>query len=311
MRIVFMGTPAAAVPSLKALIDGGHEIVAVWTQPDKPAGRGHRITQSPIKELAVSHGLTVHQPAKVRNSESIALFNSHNADLAVVVAYGRILPNEFLNAPARGCVNVHFSLLPRYRGAAPVNWAIINAETNTGVTTMLIEEELDAGPILLQKETSIGSSETAPELMVRLAQMGAELLRETVEQLDRITPRPQNDQEATFAPMLKKENGLIDWTSSAQKLECSVRGLQPWPNAYTHQNGERVIVWRSHVVDVQPTDGVPGEILAAQGDNLIVKCGEQTALGLVEVQGEGQRRMSVRDFLNGTHLKAGERFESP
>lgn len=311
MRIVFMGTPAAAVPSLQALIDGGHEIVAVWTQPDKPAGRGHRITQSPVKELAVSHGLTVHQPAKIRTSESIALFNSHNADLAVVVAYGRILPAEFLNAPARGCVNVHFSLLPRYRGAAPVNWAIINGETTTGVTTMFIEEELDAGPILLQKETSIGASETAPELMKRLSVMGAELLDDTVQQLNGITPRPQNHQDATFAPMLKKENGLIDWTSNAANVECHVRGLQPWPNAFTHRNHERLIVWRSHVVDVPPADGLPGEILAARGDNLVVKCGDQTALRLVELQGEGQRRMSVRDFLNGTHLKAGERFESP
>src|SRR5262245_60568932 len=169
MRIVFMGTPESAVPSLRRLVDDGHQIVAVWTQPDKPAGRGKKLHQSPVKEFAVEHNLTIHQLERIRNDEAKQLFVSHNADVAVVVAYGKILPREFLDAPAHGCVNVHFSLLPKYRGAAPVNWAIVNGEEQTGVTTMQIVEELDAGPILLQKATKIGERETAPELMSRLA----------------------------------------------------------------------------------------------------------------------------------------------
>lgn len=305
-----MGTPSAAVPSLQALISAGHEIVAVWTQPDKPSGRGHKVTPTPVKELAISQDLSVHQPAKIKTPESNSLFTSHNAELVVVVAYGRILPKEFLKAPTKGCINVHFSLLPKYRGAAPVNWAIINGENKTGVTTMFIEEELDAGPILLQKETSIGANDTAPDLMTRLSQMGAELLTETVDQLDTIAPRSQQHSEASFAPMLRKENGLIDWTSSAHMIECRVRGLQPWPKAYAHYNGERIIVWRAEVNKENQRSGTPGEVLAAHGDDLIVKCGAETTVRLTEVQLEGKRRMSARDFLNGTHLKVGERFES-
>ena len=205
MRIVFMGTPEAAVPALRRLLEDGHEIVAVWTQPDKPAGRGNKLSAPPVKVLAQLLGLKIYQPEKIRTEEAKSLFASHNADLAVVVAYGRILPAEFLRAPKRGCINVHFSLLPLYRGAAPVNWAMINGEEKTGVTTMFIEEELDSGPILLQRETQIGETETAPELMGRLAEMGAELLGETLAQLDEITPRPQHDRDATFAPMLAKK----------------------------------------------------------------------------------------------------------
>ena len=308
MRIVFMGTPQAAVPTLKRLVADGHEIVAVWTQPDKPSGRGNRVASSPVKEVALAHGLTVHQPAKIKTAESRALFESHNADLAVVVAYGRILPAQFLRAPKRGCINVHFSLLPLYRGAAPVNWAMINGEEKTGVTTMFIEEELDSGPILLQRETQIDEMETAPELMGRLAEMGAELLGETLAQLDEITPRPQHDRDATLAPMLRKENGLIDWSNSAFRVERIIRGLQPWPNAYTHHHQHRLIIWRAQVAHGDLPNAVPGEVLASQGDNLIVKCGEETMLRLIEVQPEAKRRMSVRDFLNGTHLKVGDTF---
>lgn len=301
-----MGTPEAAVPTLKRLVADGHEIVAVWTQPDKPSGRGNRVAPSPVKELALAHGLTVHQPARIRTAESQALFASHNADLVVVVGYGRILPAEFLSAPKRGCINVHFSLLPLYRGAAPVNWAIINGEEKTGVTTMFIEEELDSGPILLQRETQIGEMETAPELMGRLAEMGAELLGETLAQLDEITPRPQHDRDATFAPMLRKENGLIDWSKNAFAVEHAIRGLQPWPNAYTHHQTHRLIVWRAKADRAESSNAVPGEVVASQGDDLIVKCGGETMLRLIEVQPEAKRRMSVRDFMNGTHLKVGD-----
>lgn len=306
MRIVFMGTPEAAVPTLKRLVADGHEIVAVWTQPDKPSGRGNRIAPSPVKKLALAHGLTVHQPARIRTAESQALFASHNADLAVVVAYGRLLPAGLLRAPKRGCINVHFSLLPLYRGAAPVNWAIINGEEKTGVTTMFIEEELDSGPILLQRETQIGEMETAPELIGRLAEIGAELLGETLAQLDEITPRPQHDRDATFAPLLRKENGLINWSQNAFAVERTIRGLQPWPNAYTHHQTHRLVVWRAKAARAELSNAVPGEVVASQGDDLIVKCGGETMLRLIEVQLEAKRRMSVRDFMNGTHVKVGD-----
>src|SRR6266542_5457201 len=212
MRIVFMGTPEAAVPALRRLLEAGHEVVAVWTQPDKPSGRGNKVSASPVKVVAQLLGLKVYQPAKIRTDDAKNIFASHEADLAVVVAYGRILPVEFLRAPRRGCINIHFSLLPLYRGAAPVNWAIINGETKTGVTTMFIEEKLDSGPILLQGETSIGERETTPELMQRLAIMGADLLSQTVAQLSAITPRPQHNRDATFAPLLQKIDGAIDWS---------------------------------------------------------------------------------------------------
>lgn len=306
MRIVFMGTPEAAVPTLKRLVADGHEIVAVWTQPDKPSGRGNRVAPSPVKKLALAQGLPVHQPARIRTAESQALFASLSADLAVVVAYGRILPVEFLGAPKRGCLNVHFSLLPLYRGAAPVNWAIVNGEEKTGVTTMFIEEKLDSGPILLQRETRIGEMETAPELMGRLAEMGAELLGETLAQLNEITPRPQHDRDATFAPMLRKENGLIDWSKNAFAVGRTIRGLQPWPNAYTHHQTHRLIVWRAKAARAELSNAVPGEVVTSQGDDLIVKCGGETMLRLIEVQPEAKRRMIVRDFMNGTHLKVGD-----
>lgn len=309
MRIVFMGTPEAAVPSLRRLLDDGHELVAVWTQPDKPAGRGKKVSVRPVKLAAQLLGLPVYQPAKIKTEEAKNLFASHGADLAVVVAYGRILPSEFLQAPRRGCVNVHFSLLPAYRGAAPVNWAIANGEQKTGVTTMFIEEELDAGPILLQRETPIGEAETTPKLMLRLAEMGADLLGETLRQLDTITPLAQHRQDATFAPMLTREDGIIDWSKEAAVIERAIRGFQPWPNAFTHDKSGRLIVWRAAAMTVEETTTVAGEVIAAHGDELVVACANQTALRLLEVQPEAKRRMTVRDYLNGTHLKVGERFE--
>src|SRR5688572_3905069 len=198
MRVVFMGTPESAVRSLHRLIEDGHEVASVWTQPDKPAGRGDKIHHPPVKKFAVEHGLKLEQPTKLRTDEAKALFASYEADIAVVVAYGRILPPAFLTAPRRGCVNVHFSLLPKYRGAAPANWAIVNGEKQTGVTTMFIEPTLDTGPILLQRSTAIGETETAPELMQRLSEIGAELLSETLSGLNEIRPQPQDDAGATF-----------------------------------------------------------------------------------------------------------------
>ena len=309
MRIVFMGTPEAAVPSLRRVVESGHEVVVVWTQPDKPAGRGNKLTAPPVKVAAHLLGLPVHQPSKIKTPEAKELFKSYQPDLAIVVAYGKILPSEFLQAPKRGCVNVHFSLLPRYRGAAPVNWAIVNGDQETGVTTMLIEEELDSGPILLQQQTPIEPRETAPHLMLRLADMGAELLGETLKQFDEIRPKPQQDNHASFAPVLKRSDGLIDWTKSATEIERMVRGFQPWPNAHTNDRGTRLIIWRAEAAPSQNEKAASAEVLVAAGDNLIVKCGEQSELRLLEVQPEAKRRMSVRDYLNGAHLSPGARFQ--
>ena len=339
MRLVFMGTPESAVPALGRCVSDGHEVVAVWTQPDRPAGRGNRLVAPPVKRFAQGHGLTVHQPEKIRTAEARALFESHAADVAVVVAYGRILPPSFLRAPRRGCLNVHFSLLPKYRGAAPVNWAVVRGERETGVTTMLIDEGLDTGAILLQRATEIGDEETAPELLARLAEAGAELLGETLARLGEIEPRPQRDEDATHAPILKREDGLVDWRLTAGEIGRRVRGFQPWPNAHTTFRGQRLVLWRALPLDsgsasdasnatdaggargggdssdagaevqgVEAGDHAPGGIVSARGDDLAVACGGGTVLRLVEVQPEGKRRMSARDFVNGARARAGERL---
>jgi methionyl-tRNA formyltransferase len=307
-RIVFMGTPQAAVPTLRQCVADGHEVVAVWTQPDRPSGRGNKVSFSPVKEFALSQGLSVFQPARIKNDEAKQLFASHDADVAVVVAYGRILPDEFLQAPRRGCINVHFSLLPLYRGAAPANWAVVNGETETGVTTMFIEPALDTGPILLQRKTGIGEKETTPELMQRLAEIGAGLLGETLAQLDELTPRPQHDRDATFAPILKKEDGLIDWSQSAFAIERRVRGFQPWPNAYTTFNSKGLTIWTADLTDNPNSNAAPGKVIVADRNDLVVSCGDGTALRLIEVQPEARKRIPARDFINGMHLKVGDRF---
>jgi methionyl-tRNA formyltransferase len=309
MRVVFMGTPDAAVPTLQRCLEDGHEVVAVWTQPDRPAGRGHKLTPSPVKEFTLAHGLMVHQPAKIKTDEARELFASHDADVAVVVAYGRILPPWFLEAPREGCVNVHFSLLPKYRGAAPVNWSIVCGEALTGVTTMRMNEGLDTGPILLQRAVSIDEKETATELMTRLSLLGAELLSETLKRLHEIEPLAQLDEDATFAPVLRREDGLIDWLQSAFEIERRVRGFQPWPNAHTTYDARRLVVWRASAArDDVDREAVSGEIIMAQGDALVVRCGEGTVLNLEEVQPEGKRRMMTRDFLNGARVREGFRL---
>lgn len=306
MRLVFMGTPEAAVPSLRRLLKDGHEVVSVWTQPDKPAGRGKKLHQSPVKQFALGHDLTIHQPTKIKTPEASELFASHRADAAIVVAYGRILPPEFLDAHTYGCINVHFSLLPKYRGAAPVNWAIVNGEEETGVTTMRIVSELDAGPVLLQSSTQIGVGETAPELMSRLAENGAELLSETLEKIEHIELKPQAQDNATYAPVLTREDGLIDWTMNAIAVERRVRGFQPWPNAHTTFHSRRIIIRKACAEALQQTSDQPGQIIEAHGDRLVVACGAGTALRISDLQPEDSRRMSARDFLNGTHIKIGQ-----
>lgn len=311
MRIVFMGTPESAVPSLRRLADDGHEVIAVWTQPDKPAGRGKKLQASAVKRFALERNLPIHQPAKIKTPEAKEMFASHQADVAVVVAYGRILPQEFLDAPRHGCVNVHFSLLPKYRGAAPVNWALVNGEAETGVTTMRIVQELDAGPILLQRATRIDADETAPQLLSRLGDLGAELISETLSNLEGITPRPQSDSEATLAPILKREDGAIDWSMDSFAIERRVRGFQPWPNAFTEFRSRRLIIWEARSEWIEQLRFRPGQVIEVTRDRLIVACGEGTALRLTEIQLENSRRMSARDFLNGNPIKAGEVLESP
>jgi methionyl-tRNA formyltransferase len=306
MRIVFMGTPESAVPSLRRLLDEGHEVVAVWTQPDKPAGRGNKLHQSPVKEFALQQRLSVHQPARIKTPEAQQLFASHAAEFAVVVAYGRILPASFLSTPRHGCVNVHFSLLPKFRGAAPVNWAIVNGETETGVTTMKIVEELDAGPILLQRATEIREQEAAPALMTRLADLGAELLSETLKRIESIEPQPQRNEDATFAPMLKRADGLIDWTLDAYAIARRVLGFQPWPNAFTSYRAQRLIIREAAPEWIEQIRFRPGQIIEARGDRMLIACGDATALRVLELQIEGGRRVKARDFLNGTHIEVGQ-----
>jgi methionyl-tRNA formyltransferase len=308
MRLIFMGTPEAAVPTLRRCLEDGHEVLAVWTQPDRPAGRGNRLHAPPVKEFALSRGLTIHQPAKIKTEEARGLFSSYDADAAVVVAYGRILPPAYLRAPLRGCINVHFSLLPFYRGAAPVNWAIARGETRTGVTTMQMDEGLDTGSILLQREEGIAGTETAPELMSGLSQIGAELLGETLARLDEIEPRAQDEEKATFAPMLRRDDGLIEWALDAVQIERRVRGFQPWPNAFTSYQSKRLVIWRAEALRDYEGGAREGAIVEARGSELIIACGDKTALRLLEVQPEGKRRMATRDFLNGAHVRTGERL---
>jgi methionyl-tRNA formyltransferase len=309
MKIVFMGTPQAAVPTLERILQDEHEVVGVYSQPDKPSGRGNKISFSPVKEFALSQNLKILQPTKIKTAEALETFKSHGADVAVVVAYGRILPETFLQAFPKGAINVHFSLLPKYRGAAPVNWAIAGGEEKTGVTTMQMDAGLDTGGILLQRETAISADETAIELMHKLSFVGADLLSETLAMFDELTVQPQDDARATFAPIMKKEDGAIDWNLSAREIQNRVRGFQPFPTSYTKYQGKKFTVWTAREIPDSRFE-IPdsGRILEAKGDDLIVSCGGRTALKLIEIQIEGKRRMTVRDFLNGAKINIGERF---
>ena len=303
-----MGTPRAAAVSLARLIGEGHEIVGVYTQPDRPSGRGNKITFSPVKELAIEHGLPLFQPKAVRTPEALEQFRTLDADAAVVVAYGRILPEGFLTAFPHGAINVHFSLLPKYRGAAPVNWAIVNGETETGVTTMKMDAGLDTGDILLVKPTPIGEGENAEELMERLEAIGADAITETLASLNELRPTPQNDGEATYAPIMKREDGAIDWTMPAKKIANRVRGFRPFPGTFTTFRGTKIGIVSASAAAGENTEALPGDIVEAVKATLLVACGEHTILKIDEVKPEGKRAMSAADFINGTHPKPGERF---
>jgi methionyl-tRNA formyltransferase len=309
MKIVFMGTPQPAVKSLEKLLRDGHEIAAVYTQPDRAIGRhGSKLQPSPVKEFAVENNLPVFQPTKIKTPEALETFQSHHADVAVVVAYGRILPETFLNVFPRGAINVHFSLLPKYRGAAPVNWAVARGETKTGVTTMKMDAGLDTGDILLQRETAIVPDETTPELMARLANIGAKLLSETLSKLNDIIPVRQNDAEMSLAPIMKKEDGIIDWDKTAYEINNRVNGFQPFPTAYTFYDGKRLIVWKAQPRKTEEEYFTAGNVLEAKGGELLVACGGFTVLKIGEAQIEGKRRMETRDLLNGVKIQVGDKL---
>ena len=306
MRVVFMGTPAFAVPTLAKLVEAGHEVLLVVTQPDRPVGRGHKLTPPPVKQKAVELGLAVYQPEKIKTDEAHERLRALAPDVIVVVGYGQIIPQRIIDLPQYGCVNVHSSLLPKYRGAAPVNWAIVRGETVTGVCTMMIVKKLDAGDVLLYRETPIGENETASEVMERLAPMGAELLVETLAGLQSgtITPRPQDDEASTYAPMMKREDGEIDWSLPAQEIHNRARGFDPWPGAFTSFRGKRLHLRGTRVID---GTAPAGEIVEA-GEALVVGCGAGGSLAAAEVQVEGKARMRAADFANGYRPTPGERL---
>lgn len=305
MRIVFMGTPDFAVPSLKALVEAGHEICGVFTQPDKPKNRGMKLQAPPVKEYALSAGLTVFQPAKMRDGEALGILRELKPDLIAVAAYGKLLPVDILELPRLGCVNVHSSLLPKYRGAAPINWAIMNGEDETGVTIMYMAEGMDTGDILAQARTPIDINENAAQLFDRLAEMGAKLLVNTVAELEegRIKPIPQDGAIATHAPMLSKEQSPLDWTRTARQLHDQVRGLYPWPAATAVLDGVRCKVLRTALAG-ETTSSAPGAVLQADKKGLRVACGGGV-LEILELQPDGKKAMPAPAFLLGHPVAPG------
>lgn len=305
MRIVFMGTPDFAVPSLQALIDAGHDVCAVYTQPDKPQGRKQILTAPPVKTLALEHDIPVFQPNTLKNEDEQARLRELAPEVIIVVAYGKLLPKAVLDIPPHGCINVHGSLLPRWRGAAPIQWAVIAGDEMAGVTTMQMAEGLDTGDMLLTYETKVGEKETAGELFDRLAQSGAELLTQTLVKLDEITPRPQDDAQSCYAHMLDKQMAVIDWSKSAHEIDCLIRGLNPWPIALTTLSGERLKVFAA---EKAAGNGEPGTVLEADPKKgLTVACGEG-ALKLIEIQLVGGKRMKTTDFLRGHVIEVGTKL---
>jgi len=306
-NLVFCGTPRFAVPSLEKLVEAGFRIQLVVTQPDKPRGRGMELTPSPVKQRALELGLQVAQPDKIKNNEEFrSQLSTLKPDAIIVVGYGRLIPQWMIDLPPMGNINLHASLLPKYRGAAPIQWAIACGETVTGVTTMKIDSGLDSGDILLQKEIPVEAKDTAETLAPRMANIGAELVRETLLGLraGTVHPTPQDNTKASLAPILKKEDGEIDFHRSAQEICNRLRGFQPWPGAYTNFRGKNLQVW-----DAKPLQRVLSEAeFAVEADRLIVGCGKGTALELLEVQPEGKKRMATRDFVHGYRPQSGEKL---
>ena len=309
LRIVFCGTPAFAVPALEHLIaQPGIRVEGVITQPDRPRGRGNEISISPVKATAAAAGLPVYQPPKIRAPEALDYFQRVAPDCVVIIAYGQIIPAKLIAMPRFGWINVHASLLPKYRGAAPINWAILNGETRTGLTTMQIDPGLDTGPMLLRAELAIGPDETAPELSARLAQAGAPLIVETLRRVEagEITPEAQDNAQATFAPPLKKEDGLIHWARPAEQIYNQIRALQPWPGTFTLFRGKNCQIWGRPAPAGVGWAGAAGTI-HIEKSLVAVNCGSG-ALLLEFVQLEGRKRITGREFANGARLAPGEKF---
>jgi methionyl-tRNA formyltransferase len=302
VKLVFMGTPAFAVPSLERTVEAGHEIIAVLTQPDRPKGRGQKDAMSPVKEAALRLGLAVDQPERVRRPEVVQQLRAMAPEAMVVVGYGQIIPKAILEIPPLGIVNVHASLLPKYRGAAPIQWAIARGETSTGVTTMRINEGLDTGDMLLRWETAIDPEENAVELGRRLAVVGADLLVRTLAELPVIHPQPQDDSQATYAPMLKKEDGKIDWQLSPREILNRIRGFEPWPGGYGFLRGQRLQISNAAVGDQRLSPGA----LRTLNRKMYAGCGHDESIELREVQLEGKKRMSAAAFMNGFPLSGDE-----
>lgn len=302
-RIVFMGTPDFACPTLQTLIDRGEQLLAVVTQPDRPKGRGQKMMPPPVKELALRHDIPVLQPSRVRDAAFVQTIRELAPDLIVVVAFGQILPKALLDIPPQGCINVHASLLPRYRGAAPLNWCIINGETETGVTTMLMDPGLDTGPMLLRRSTPLDENEDIVSLHDRMAHMGAELLAETLDGLNegRIVPVPQDDSLTCYAPLLKKGDGLVDWNRPARQIHNQVRGLAVWPGAQTLLNGQPLKLFRTRVAN---GTGIPGTVLRSTGGDLEVACLDGSLL-IDELQLAGKKRLDSASFLAGCPVPEG------
>ena len=302
MRVVFMGTPRFAVPSLEALIGAGHEVCGVFSQPDRPVGRHqNKLQPTPVKERALAHSIPVFQPEKLRDGAALAMLQELAPELIVVAAYGRVLPEDILALPPCGCINVHSSLLPKYRGAAPINWAILNGEKETGVTIMDMAPELDAGDIILQRSTPIDPEEDAAALYDRLAEMGGALLVEAVEAIrtGAATHTPQDHASHTLAPMLTKALSPVDWGRSAREIHDQIRGLIPWPGASTVAlTGEPVKLWRAQVLD-RKTEKTPGTVVEAGAQGIDMACGDGRVLRILELQAPGARRMAAADYLRG------------
>lgn len=305
MRVVFMGTPDFSVGTLEAIVEAGHEVVGVVTQPDKPKGRGKNMQFTPVKEKALEYNLPVYQPLRAREESFIEQLRGMQPDVIIVVAFGQILPKAILEMPKYGCINVHASLLPKYRGAAPIQWAVIDGEKESGVTTMQMNEGIDTGDILKKKVITLDEKETGGSLFDKLADAGAKLLIDTLEEVEKgtITRTKQNDAEATHAKMLDKTLGEIDFTKSAEEIERLIRGLNPWPSAYTGLGGKTLKIWDANVVDKE-VEGQPGEIVEITKENIYVKTGKGL-LELEEVQLEGKKRMGADAFLRGNQIEVG------
>ena len=307
MKIIFMGTPDFAVGALKACIEAGHEVLLVVTQPDKAQGRSKELKPPAVKVCAMEYNLPVFQPERIKREEAVSVLKQYDADLYVVAAFGQILSREILDIPKYGCINIHASLLPKYRGAAPIQWAVINGEEKTGITIQQMNEGVDTGDILLQKEYYLAKDETGESLFDRLCDLGKEAIVEAIEKIENgtVEPRKQNEEESTHAKMLTKSMGEIDFSMDAVEIERLVRGLNSWPSAYTYYRGKTMKIWRSEVV--YGMEGEKGVLLEADHESFILGCGKN-ALKVCEIQMEGKRRMSVKDFLLGCKMEKGEKF---